>query len=234
MKKEELFELLGDIDETYVKRERSPMKKGGWMQGVSIAAGFVLVVILGLGLLQGKLLGNHVDVATLDNGDQIIFVESDTGSNQLSLDMDVTFRKLTEEETHTLFTDLPVTAMAIFSDDETAGNTPKLIGLEGTIGDVKLIISTSGLQLLDTVIDGNEENTEVDGIPVTAGYFMTDPNSRGEQNAIYYATFNLEGNIIYVENSGSKSDRETVKNELAAVIQKLIANGALDLSSFET
>ena len=37
---------------------------------------------------------------------------------------------------------------------------------------------------------------------------------------------------VYVENAGAKTESESVKNDLATIIQELINNGALDLSSF--
>ena len=70
------------------------------------------------------------------------------------------------------------------------------------------------------------------GTSVTAGYFVTDRNSVGEQNVIYYATFKLGDSTVYVENAGAKTESESVKNDLATIIQELINNGALDLSSF--
>lgn len=62
---------------------------------------------------------------------------------------------------------------------------------------------------------GTEESSEVNGTSVTAGYFITDPNSKGEQTAIYYATFKLGDCTVYVENAGAIADSESVKNELA-------------------
>ena len=79
---------------------------------------------------------------------------------------------------------------------------------------------------------GSEESSEVNGTSVTAGYFVTDRNSVGEQNVIYYATFKLGDSTVYVENAGAKTESESVKNDLATIIQELINNGALDLSSF--
>ena len=81
-------------------------------------------------------------------------------------------------------------------------------------------------------IVGSEESSEVNGTSVTAGYFVTDRNSVGEQNVIYYATFKLGDSTVYVENAGAKTESESVKNDLATIIQELINNGALDLSSF--
>lgn len=125
------------------------------------------------------------------------------------------------------------TANAIFlNSDIDAVGSQELIGFEGQVGNVKVIISTSDVQLLDTVIVGTEKVSEINGITIVAGYFVTDPNSRGEQNAIYYATFEIGDCKVYLENGGMKDDSETIKNQLAEVIQKLTENGNLDLTSF--
>ncbi len=70
-------------------------------------------------------------------------------------------------------------------------------------------------------------------IEVLINHFLTDPNSRGEQNAIYFATFKLGSSTFYVENVGAKAERKTVKNYLAITVQKLITNGELDISQFK-
>ncbi len=227
---EKFSHVMNEIDGKYLDEAIHYQKKRRWIKWASIAACFTVVVVLSVSLLQGRGIGNTIDVATLDNGDQIIFVKSDTVGGSLSLNIDAKLRKLTEEETHTLFGDLSVTANAIYIDD----NIQQLIGFEGKIGGINLTISTSTIQLVDTVIDGNEESTEICGISVEGGYLVTDSNSKGERNVIYYATFKLGENTIYVENAGAERDSETVKNELAAVIQNLINNGEFDLTSFET
>lgn len=238
MKEEKrILNVLGQVDEKYVA-EAAPGKRANkkltWIKWTSIAACLALVAVLGVGALQGGWFSSN-DIATLDNGDKIIFSKSDISGSSVDLASNMTTRELTEEETRALFADLPVTANAFFTvDEQAAGNAQELIGFEGKIGEVKLIITTSDLPLLDTTIVGNEKATEVDGVSVTAGYFITDPNSRDEQTVIYYATFELGSSTVYVENAGAKAESEVVKNDLVAVIQKLIGNGELDLTSVET
>lgn len=65
-----------------------------------------------------------------------------------------------------------------------------------------MVISTTDTKLLDTDIIGIEETSTVNETSVIAGYFETDPNSVGEQNVIYYATFKLGDSTVYVENAG--------------------------------
>lgn len=71
--------------------------------------------------------------------------------------------------------------------------------------------------------------SQVNGTSITAGYFVTDPNSKGEQNAIYYAAFEIGTCKVYVENGGTKADSEATKNQLAEIIQKLTEIEDLDL-----
>ncbi len=238
MKKEELFDIIGEVDEQKVAAAGIAMKKTrkpAWVKWGAMAACFAVVVALGVGLFQDGLFGNRTDVATLDNGDKIVFVKSDTVGGFLSLAFDMDKKQLAEEEVHSLFdfADLSVTAYAIYMNSNTdAGNSQNLIGIEGKIGNVKMIVSTSDIQLLDTVIAGKEESTEINDTSISAGYFVTDPNSKGEQNTIYYATFELGSCKIYLENSGTKDNSEATKNQLVEVIQKFIENGELDLGGF--
>lgn len=222
-----ILSVLGQVDEKYAAEAatgKKAEKKPTWIRWTSVAACLVLIVSLLIGALKGGWLRSS-DVAELDNGNTIIFVKCDSAGGSLSLDRDVNTRELTAEEVKTMFGDLPVTAFALFNaaDDE-------LIGVDGKIGDMKLIITTSGLPLTDTVVEGIEKNTVVDGVSVIAGYYLTDPNSRGEQTAIYFATFELGSSTVYVENAGARAEREKVKNDLAAVVQELINNGEPDTS----
>ena len=66
-----------------------------------------------------------------------------------------------------------------------------------------------------------------------AGYFVTKSNSQGIKTVIYYATFDMGENTIYVEYSGVENESETVKNNLVDTILKLIENGAFDLSQIQ-
>ena len=235
MTNEKLYEVLGDINENYVKEARADhkAKKPGWATWGSVAACFAVIAVLGISVFQRGLFGNKTDIATLKNGTEIVFVKSEMTASSIDIDGAVTTRQLTEGEIATLFPNLPVTAHAIFrTSDMDAGNSLELIGFEGNIGNIKMVISTTKISLLDTEISGNGEISTVNGTSVLAGYFVTDPNSNGEQNVIYYATFEMDGCKVYLENAGTKADSETTKNQLAEVIQKLIENGELDITPY--
>lgn len=61
---------------------------------------------------------------------------------------------------------------------------------------------------------------------------MTDPNSKGERNTIYYATLEIGNCKVYLENAGTKANSEVTKNQLVEVIQKFLENGELDISTY--
>ena len=207
-------------DYTAVKKARKPV----WLKWVAMAACFAVVAGLGVGVFQTGLFGSKTDIATLENGTKIVYHKSKIAASSIDIGVNVTTRQLTEEEIAILFPNLPATAHAVFGNKE-------LIGFEGNIGNTKMVISTTDTKLLDTDIIGIEETSTVNETSVIAGYFETDPNSVGEQNVIYYATFKLGDSTVYVENAGKKSESENVKNDLSIIIQELINNGVLDLSA---
>lgn len=235
MKEKRLLKAMSQVDEKYIE-EASPAqrtKRPGWLKWGVVAACIAVIAVLGAGMFQSGLFGNKTDIAALDNGDKIVFAKSETAGSSIDIDGIITTRQLTEEEMAALFPDMPVTAHAVFmTSDMDSGNSRKLIGFEGNIGNIKMVVSTSDIQLLDTVIIGDEGSAEINGTNITAGYFVTDPNSKGEQNAIYYAALEFGSCKIYLENSGTKDNREATKNQLVEVIQKLIENGDPDLTPF--
>lgn len=222
MRKEIISNAITNISTEYIekaadytaeKRSRKPV----WLKWGTIAACLALVAVLSVGVFQSGLLGGRNDTATLNNGEEIVFVRSGSTASSLDIGVSVTTRRLTEQELASLFPGLSVTARAVF------GEGRGLIGLEGTVGEVKAVIATTDIALLDTKIAGSETLSEVDGTPVAAGYF------EAKRNVIYYATFRLGECTVYLENSGARAESENIKNELAAVIGAMISNGTLDL-----
>lgn len=236
MNAKKFSDAMNELDTKYVDEALNYKKKGKTLVCLkwgTIAAGFVAVLVLGMGIFQSGLFGDHTDVAMLDDGNQIVFVQSGIVGGSLQLDGDVATKPLAEDEAAALFSGLPVTANAIFKTGDMDADSPQeLIGFEGNIGNIKMIVSTSDTQVLDTIIVGTDENTEINGIEVVAGYFVTEANSKGEQNIIYYATFEIGDCKVYLENAGTKANSEATKNELAEVIQKLVENGEVDITSY--
>ena len=234
MKTEKAVKLYNSItnmkDEIIEEAQTVKLKRKNptWVKWGAVAACLAVVSVIMYGVLSGNLFRADSYVVTLDNGDTIKFVKTNEISNgQFDTDYDETTRDLTEKETDKLFSGMSVSGFGYFLKSEN-----KLVGLEGKIGGVNLIISSSDRRqnMLDTIIDGNEESTKVNGVDVNAGYFLTDSNSKGVKTYICYAAFELGNYSLYVENSGQENKREKVSNELSKNVQDLINNGEFDLS----
>lgn len=230
MKKNMISEAIGNIDPKFVNEAISytgksrVVRRNVWAKVCAAAACVALVAAVGLGIL-----GNIDHTVTLDNGDTLKFRKSNT-EMMGSQDMDVFTRELTAEEIHMLFKDLSVDGCVIY-DGETynaIGAENKILGIEGYIDDVTLLVSVTGVNIDDTPITGGIETTsKVEGVPVTAGYSIFNGY------ICYYASFEMGGNTVYVEKGAKINDSKAVKaarNELASAIQNLIDNGEIDLS----
>lgn len=202
---------IAEAAEYQVKHKSNPAVR--W---ITIAASLMLVAALGVAVLQGGVFGDTVE---LENGAVLRFEKSENIGTS-SLDMDVTMQELSQTQLQQLFPDLQVEARAIFLAEDGS-----LVGVEGSVGETKLLVSCTDMPLTDTVLVGEEATSTVDGVAVTAGRFVTDKNSRGERTAIYYASFQLGESTFYLENAGDYGAREAVKAELADVLQTLLKNG---------
>lgn len=198
-----------------------------WKRFAPVAACFVLVIALVavVGNNTGWF-GNNVLTANLGGGDTLSFHKSDLpGVDSFAYDFDVTSRDLTENEIQGLFGELPVTAYATFNTE-----TKAFVHLEGKIGETKVIAAAPGMPVTDTPIEVNGTVSDVYGVPVTAGYFVTKANSQGIKNIIYFASFTLGNTTMYVERGGAESESEALRSEIGTVIEQLIQNGAPNLS----
>lgn len=223
MTRENFFEILGELDDDIVQTAEAPLKKkADWKLWVAVAACLAIVISIAIGH------GRNGYSVTMNNGDTINFVKSSVSYASLDIGVDVTSRELTQDELQALFGDLPVTA----SVTETADN--QILGFTGKIGDAKLVITVPDFILLDSIIVGVEKNTTINDVPVSAGFFVTHPNSKGEKTAIFYAKFELGGQIFYVENAAPYPDREKASRSLIEAVQALIENGELDLGTGQT
>lgn len=225
MNRKHISETIDNINPKYINEATAytgaaekETRRTGWMKWAAIAACFFLVVFLGIGFLHGGLFGGRRHTATLDNGDTINFVRSGSGVEASDIAFYIETRDLTKDEIEMLFDDLPVTAYALFDAEN-----HRILGIEGKVDGMKLIVSVPGVTLVDAVIDGEEHNSYVDGVPVNAGYTVNG------KNIIYYATFPLGESTVYIEHTGAKGEREYVKNDISAMIQSLIALRELNL-----
>lgn len=228
MRKNRISETIGNIDQKYVSEataytgEAKAVRRPAWTKWGAIAACFALIAVIGFGVFQSGLFGGNEQIATLDNGNKINFVKSDGGVAQFDIAFEISTRDLTEDEISNLFGDLLVTGYALFNNEDDS-----ILGIEGQYGDMKLLVSASGIKISDTVIDGEEKASDVDGVSVNAGYFTSG------KTVIYYATFELGESTVYIENAGKKDESETVMTEITSAIQDLIALGQINLMEIE-
>lgn len=197
-----------------------------------IAASFILVILVSSIFIKNMKLGYETKkIIVHKNGNTINYVKSDSVGLTES-DMAFNFkdkgRELSKEEGKILFNNLSFTGYAIFNMD-----SGKLVHIEGNIENIKLIVAAPGILISDTVIEGEEMNSNVEGAPIYAGYFITDRNSKGKRNIIYYATFKLGENTLYVEHAGLEENSETIRNELTEVIEELIKLKEIHLEKIE-
>ena len=228
MKKEKLFEVIGNINDNYINEGHAAAKKSRpvWVKWAAMAACLALVVALGIGIMPNQF-GKHSYVVSLSNGKEMTFAQnSENGISSLDIAV-VGMRALTEAEASALFGDCTVDASVGFEE-----KTNEFIYLEGKLDNYKIVVTRSDVSP-DTIVDGEETASDIDGVKVSAGYFITNANSQGKKNAIVYASFNTNNYTVYLETSGTKGDKETLCNALAEEILKLIETSNFDFAQIK-
>ena len=231
MKRKKIFETIDNINPKYIDEatEYIPQAKTvskSWIKWGSLAACFALVVALGIGIMP-KQFGNQSYVVSLSNGKEMTFAHSsENGTSSLDIAI-VGMRALTEEEASALFGDCNVNASVGFEE-----NTNEFIYLEGTLDEYKIVVTRSDVSP-DIIVDGKETASDIDGVNVSAGYFITKANSQGNKNAIVYASFDTNNYTVYLETSGTEDDKETLCNTLAEEILKLIETSNFDFGQIK-
>lgn len=203
-----------------------PMNKTlNWKWLAPIASCFVVVVaIVGVFGNNAGWFGGKTLVSDFGDSGTLNFYKADSVGGTAGFSWDTDWgeqiaRDLTADESKVLFGELDATGYATFRSTDNA-----LVHFEGKTGETKIILSATGTPVTDTVVEGNEEVSEINGIPVTAGYFVTGANSKGIKNIIYFATFDSPGATIYVERGGVESDSEALRNEISGVVDWLTKN----------
>lgn len=98
----------------------------------------------------------------------------------------------------------------------------------GKENDVKITIAPNQIAKC-YIIDGKPVLSQIAGIDIEAGLFITDENSRGERAYIYSADFKMDDIAYYVEFAGTKSDEDFFVN----LVADIILGGKADLSVFD-
>lgn len=221
MRRAIISEAIGNIDSRYIAEAAAykPTRVSVWVKFAAVAACILLTVTLGITFFPSGQIGNGDHIVTLENGDTLRFAKQDTDElHAPSFNSALDSRELSGDEIGVLFGHLPVRANAHFDRAD-----QRMIGLDGNIGDVKLMVAADGAMSNATA---SGQASEVNGVSISAGYCMTDSDS---ETVIYYATFELGGNTVYVEHEGSMVNSEANRTELTAIILMLIDNGDVDL-----
>ena len=239
-------------------KEAFTMKNLNWKRLAPIAACLVLTVAAVAVMGGTGLFGLSVQAMELGNGETVNFNKANAPrAATLDFGVNVISRDLTAEENEALFGSMPVTAFGMFDADSKQllhiegknGNTKIIVGAPGLLT-TDVILSADPLENEDIrriILYGIEQDSfvafgeqgassvtvEYDPsgfVLVSADYFVTKANSRGERNIIYFATLDMDGTKVYIECGGNKKDSDSLKEEMAAVIDALAQNGAPNLA----
>ena len=219
MKREKISETIQNISSKYV--DEATVYNGGkmiksrkiWITLAAVAACLILCVSLFLSI--GR------EYVKLDNGDILIF-NTNTSIEAASMFGSEEIRDLSESEIKSLFKDLPVTKARIMFDPD----DENVWSIEGYINGKTLLIATPVYSNSCIVSPGwSSLTSKVNGISVEAGYLFGKAN-----NVIYFAEFKLGESTVYIEHSGLKEENDTVKKEIADIIEKLTELGEIDLN----
>lgn len=218
MKREKISETIQNINAKHVDEatvyngENTAKRKKTWIKWSAVAACLIICVALFLSI--GR------EYVKLDNGDILVFNAS-TELGVADMIRSDEFRDLSESEIKSLFKDLPVTkATVMFNPDDGS-----VWSIEGYINGKTLLIAAP-FYSNSCIVDPSWSSltSKVNGISVEAGYIFSG------QNVIYYAEFKLGENTVYIEHSGLKEENDTVKKEIADMIEGLTELGEIDLN----
>ena len=210
-----------------IKKEIFTMSKFITLNRLAPVAACLVMVIAIMAIFGNNAgwFGGNTHTVELNGGTLNFYKSGSLGTGSLDFGIEVTSRNITVEENNLLFGNLGVSSNGIFSKQD---NT--LLRLEGKIGNAKVILAAEGIPVTDTVIETNRNSSEVNGVQVSAGYFITKANSQGIKNIIYLASFDINGVQVYIECSGSQDMSEELKSEIATVIDTLTKNTTPDLT----
>ena len=228
------------------ERVSSIKKPYSWKRFASVAACLVMVIAItavfgnNAGWFDGTVYVAEVDGGTLN------FYRNGAGESKMAFELGIegTSRNLTEEENYFLFGEafgnFSVSSHGFFSIGDKYGPDKTLLHVEAMavddggnhLGGMKIIIAASSLNYIsDTMIETGRKVSQVNGVEVSAGYWITDENSGGERNIIYHATYVTDGVTVYIECTGSLEQSDDIREEIAFAIDTLTHNGTPNITA---
>lgn len=236
MNNKRLLEAIGNIDEKFIKESEPVMKKKVlplWKKIGALAACIAVVFAVGTGIFA-----NAGRSFTFPDGQKMMFYKANLSDAQLTdrvLPEGSKTRELTKEETEKIFKNLDVNCTATYKS-----GTGEIIHIDVSTVDESqnhiryMNVAKKGYPLSDVVIEnGNEKTSEIDGVPVTAGYtFVGNLGNRGilSNRVIYYAKFEISGYEVMIEHGGDRRDGEVIRTDIAQTVQYLIKNADFDFN----
>ena len=228
MREKRILDNLGKVDDKYIAEAAPGLKKKKrpvWAKWIAVAACLALFSAIGTGLIwQGSHAGSYT--ANLSDGSEILFVQRESVAPSLDLAM-VGVRNLSETEAAAVFGDLAVDAYIGFEE-----TTHEFICLEGTVDGFHIIVMRSDISP-DTVIESEDITSDINGVSVVAGYFVTEANSQGIKTAVFFASFIAGNYTVYLKASGTEEESNIVCSALAEEIRKLTETASLDFGQIQ-
>jgi hypothetical protein len=124
-------------------------------------------------------------------------------------------RELTAEDNEVLFNNRAFEGFIIFRSTDGA-----FMHLEARNGNAKINLSANGHAVTDAFID-TSEISNINDVPVSAGYWVFDANSKGIRTIIYAASFEHNGVAVYLEVGGDESGSESYLAEIGEFVEQL-------------
>lgn len=193
-----------------------------WKRIASLAACLMLVVAALTASSNINWFGRGILTQTVENNTLHFYKNKAPARGSLDLGFAVTSRNLTADENNILFKNFNTTsAYGLFDASD-----KRLLHVEATVNGAKILLAAPGVPISCTVIEAESKTSVINGIPVAAGYFITNQNSAGERNIIYFAFFALEGISVYAELGGPNADSDDLREKIGILIDELTQNGA--------
>ena len=162
-----------------------------------------------------------------DSGEKLVFYRGSQALSDKSLAFAPVTRALTAEESEALFASLPVQEATGAFDEKTGA----IRWAQAVYGETEIFLGVPGDLPLDTVIVGEEKTSQINGTAVTAGRLLTERNSRGERNVIYYASFEKDGAACYLECGGAQAQGDTLRRQITDAVDALTKAALPSLAS---
>ena len=191
---------------------------------IPAAAFLVMVAAIGFRLHNPKKLA-----VTLDNGMNVVYDANiaTAGNAMYAYNYEIQTRELTAEELQQL---LPCSVQPDSCHAVFRAETGEFERAETKIGEVHVHLAREGLPVTDDIVTGETANAEIYGVPVTFGFFLTKPNSRGIRTTVLYASYLREGLQVYLETGGDEANQEQLGTDLGNLVCELLAHDAPNLS----